>query len=457
VAWALGVLGFGMGLAMAPATDSIMGSLPTAKAGVGSAMNTTTRQVGGTLGVAVLGSVLTSAYRDQLARPRRAAGLGRRAGQRLGRHRTRRGRLARTPGGDLSGLPGVLTLCRSAPSPAQPDSHRLRGSTSSGKEALDEGVRRHGRPSQALAGRLLDHDGTQLLNRNLPNAPAELTAVLGQLEPGTPVAFEAACGWGWLAELLGELGLEPHLVHPSRCKAIASARLKDDKVDARTLAHLLRADLLPEAWLAPQAVRDQRALLRHRAALVRMATMLKNRIHAVLADRGIRVPARLWTTPGRTWLADLDLPAVQRRIVDDGLALIDQLTPVVARLERDLLAQARPDLSVQALMALPGIGEITAMTLVAEIGDLGRFPTARKLCAWAGLTPAVHNPDRKVRHGHITSRAHPGCAGCLMRRPTRPRAAHRSPTSTPSAPPAAGPRSPPWRLPASSSLARSMF
>src|SRR6266498_1855543 len=92
---------------------------------------------------------------------------------------------------------------------------------------------------------LLDEHGAQLLNRNLPNDPAELVPILGTLDPGTPVAFEAAYGWGWLAELLEELGLEPHLVHPSRCKAIASARLKDDKVDARTLAHLLRADLLP--------------------------------------------------------------------------------------------------------------------------------------------------------------------------------------------------------------------
>jgi transposase len=189
---------------------------------------------------------------------------------------------------------------------------------------------------------VLDHDGAQLLSRNLPNDPAELVSVLGRLEPGTPVAFEAASGWGWLAELLGELGLEPHLVHASRCKAIASARLKDDKLDARTLAHRLRADLLPEAWLAPQAVRDQRALLRHRAALVRVATMLKNRVHAVLADRGIRVEERLWTSVGRGWLADLDLPAVQRLIIDDCLGLLDQLTPVVARLERDLLARASP-------------------------------------------------------------------------------------------------------------------
>jgi transposase len=75
--------------------------------------------------------------------------------------------------------------------------------------------------------------------------------------------------------------------------------LKNDKVDAETLAQLLRADLLPEAWIAPPPVRDQRALLRHRAALVRTGTALKNRIHAVLADRGVRVQQRLWSQAGR--------------------------------------------------------------------------------------------------------------------------------------------------------------
>jgi hypothetical protein len=68
---------------------------------------------------------------------------------------------------------------------------------------------------------------------------------------GTPVAFEAAFGWGWLAGLLEDYGFEAHLVHPLRCKAIASARLKNDKMDAAILAQLLRADLLPEAWIAP--------------------------------------------------------------------------------------------------------------------------------------------------------------------------------------------------------------
>jgi hypothetical protein len=93
---------------------------------------------------------------------------------------------------------------------------------------------------------VLEADGQRRLNRNLVNGSAALTQLLGDLPAGTPVAFEAAYGWTWLLELLDDLELEPHLAHASRCKAIASARLKDDRVDARTLAQLLRADLLPE-------------------------------------------------------------------------------------------------------------------------------------------------------------------------------------------------------------------
>jgi transposase len=260
---------------------------------------------------------------------------------------------------------------------------------------------------------IVDDAGAQQRNRNLANDPAKLVPLLGVLPPGTPVAFEAAYGWGWLVELLEELELEPHLVHPSRCKAIASARLKNDKVDAATLAQLLRADLLPEAWIAPQEVRDLRALLRHRASLVRMGTACKNRVHAVLADRGIGEDRILWTGPGRAWLAALELPPIPRAIVEDCCGLLDALATPIGRLEREIATLAKPDPRVQALMVLPGVGRLTAMTLVAEIGDIGRFPTARKLCAWAGLTPQVRNSDRKVRHGHITKQGSPWVRGIL--------------------------------------------
>jgi transposase len=131
---------------------------------------------------------------------------------------------------------------------------------------------------------------------------------------------------------------------------------RNDKVDAATLAQLLRADLLPEAWIAPQQIRDLRALLRHRAALVRLSTSCKNRVHAVLADRGIGEDRGLWTDPGRASLASLELPPIPRAIIEDCCGLLDALAAPIGRLERQIAGLAKPDPRVQALMALPGVG-----------------------------------------------------------------------------------------------------
>jgi transposase len=240
------------------------------------------------------------------------------------------------------------------------------------------------------------------LNKNVVNGSEPMLRLIGDLLAGTPVAFEAAFGWGWLVQLLEDYGFEPHMVHPLRCKAIASARLKNDKVDAAILAQLLRADLLPEAWIAPAKVRHLRAVLRHRISLVRLGTQLRNRIHAVAADHGYDRSASYWTGPGRGWLAELDLPATSREVVTDCLAVIDALAPVIERLDGELHARAKADPRVKALTTLPGVGEFTALVMLAEIGDISRFPSARKLASWAGLTPTVRGSDRTVRHGHIS-------------------------------------------------------
>ena len=177
---------------------------------------------------------------------------------------------------------------------------------------------------------------------------------------------------------------------------------EEDKVDAAILAQLLRADLLPEAWIAPADVRQLRALLRHRVSLVRLGTQLRNRIHAVAADHGHDRAASYWTGPGRGWLAELDLPPSSREIVTDCLAVIDGLVPVIDRLDGELHARAKADPRVKVLRTLPGVGEFTALVMLAEIGDITRFATARKLASWAGLTPAVRGSDLTVRHGHIS-------------------------------------------------------
>jgi len=115
------------------------------------------------------------------------------------------------------------------------------------------GIDVHRKRSQVA---VIDARGEVLANRNVPNGAEPILKVIGGLPPGTPAAFEACYGTSWLVALLEDYGFTPHLVHPSRCKAIASARLKNDKVDAAILAQLLRADLLPEAWIAPPAIRQ---------------------------------------------------------------------------------------------------------------------------------------------------------------------------------------------------------
>jgi len=261
------------------------------------------------------------------------------------------------------------------------------------------GIDVHRKRSQVA---VIDQGGKVLANRNVPNGVEPILRVIGDLPSGTPAAFEAAFGWGWLVELLEDYGFEPHLVHPLQCKAIASARLKNDKVDAAILAQLLRADLLPEAWIAPLEVRQLRALLRHRAQLVRLRTLLRNRIHAVLADHGHGRPEGCWTGPGRAWLASLELPAVSRQVIDDALAVIDALQQPIDRLDREVHQRARSEPAVQVLTQLPGVGVFTALVLLAEIGDITRFGSARKLASWAGLTPMVRGSDRMVHHGHIS-------------------------------------------------------
>jgi transposase len=261
------------------------------------------------------------------------------------------------------------------------------------------GIDVHRKRSQVA---VVAEDGKVQLNRNVVNGVEPVLKLIGDLPAGTPVAFEAAFGWGWLVELLEDYGFDPHLVHPLRCKAIASARLKNDKVDAAILAQLLRADLLPEAWIAPPAVRQLRALLRHRASLVRLGTQLRNRIHAVVADFGYDRAGTYWTGPGRGWLAELDLPPVSREIVTDCLAVIDALAVTIDRLDAQVRAHAKADPRVKTLTALPGVGQFTALMMLAEIGDITRFPSARKLASWAGLTPTVRGSDLTVRHGHIS-------------------------------------------------------
>ena len=133
--------------------------------------------------------------------------------------------------------------------------------------------------------------------------------------------MESTGNWAYLYECWEDLVEEVQLAHPLKTRAIASARIKTDRIDAKILADLGRADLVPQAYISPREVRDLREQLRHRAFLVSLQTKLKNRIHSALGKLGIRLPevSDLFGKAGIAWLKSLELRDPFRSLVDQDL------------------------------------------------------------------------------------------------------------------------------------------
>jgi transposase len=262
---------------------------------------------------------------------------------------------------------------------------------------------------------VIDDEGTQTLSRRIANDPATFLELLGELEGETQIALEATYGWEWLADVLQDAGYELHLAHPMRTKAIASARVKTDAVDARTLAQLMRANLLPEAYIAPRALRDLRDLLRHRVAMTRMRAALKNRAGSILAKQGIKRPySDMFGPGGLQFLEGLELREVPRGRLDGALRLIADFTREIELTTGEIEARAKADPYVGVLCQIRGVGRYIAMLVIAEVGDVTRFQTARQLCSWAGMTPTVRSSDQRTRLGHISRQGSPALRWALV-------------------------------------------
>jgi transposase len=269
---------------------------------------------------------------------------------------------------------------------------------------------------------VLAGDGELLTSRRIASRPEEFLRVLGELEPGpVEVAFEATYGWGWFADLLADVGIPAHMAHPLATKAISSARVKNDSVDARTLAHLLRTNLLPEAWAAPPEVRDARKLARTRISLARISSRLKCQTHALLADQAILPPMTdLFGHGGRAFLQDVGLRPIPQARLEANLRLIDLLSPEVATADRELRTLFRTDPRIGKLLPIPGIGFTTAAVVVAEVWDVSRFPSPDHLCSWAGLTPTEHSSAEHARRGHISKQGSRWLRWAMVESASRP-------------------------------------
>jgi transposase len=236
---------------------------------------------------------------------------------------------------------------------------------------------------------------------------------------GTPVVLEGTFGWGWLSDELSAAGLEPHLASSKKVAAWRDARglAKSNRTDADLLSELWsQQPRWWEVWLAPAEVRSQREWLRYRMTLVRLQTGLKNRIHAILHRHGmVHGETDLFGTAGRRFLnllvapKDATLPDSGRAMLKGYLQLLDQLRGQIANVTREVRGQITRTPAGERLRTLPGIDYILGYTILAEVGRIERFRSAKHLASYSLMAPRAY--DSGDDDGEAPKGRHVGHAG----------------------------------------------
>lgn len=222
----------------------------------------------------------------------------------------------------------------------------------------------------------------------------------------TQAVLEATRNWTVMHDWLEEMVEEVHLAHPLKVKAIAEAKIKTDKIDARVLAHLLRTDLLPEAYVAEPETRRIRSLLRQRMFLIRLRTMVKNRIFGLL-DRypdlsEARPTEEVFGKAGIQYLQEIPLKDVDRKMLDEDLNLLEELNGHIEQSEAWIEGFASEDERVKLLKTIPGIGKFFSVLIAYEIDDIKRFRHEKKFFSYMGLIPSTYSSGGRTFHGRLT-------------------------------------------------------
>ena len=215
------------------------------------------------------------------------------------------------------------------------------------------------------------------------------------------MVMESSSTWYWLYEILSRRH-RVVLSNPAKTKAIASAKLKTDKVDALMLANLLRGGYIAESYVPSRRVMSLRELVRYRANLVRMRGTVKNRVHAYLLMNNIKIDYGPFT---KGFLEELR--KVKDARVEGYLRIIERLNLEIHEASKRICSEALNDEAARLLMTIPGISFYSALLLVSEIGDVSRFPDSAHLVSYAGLASSTHSSGGSTYHGRITKAGSP--------------------------------------------------
>jgi transposase len=247
--------------------------------------------------------------------------------------------------------------------------------------------------------------------------PDDLRAWAATLGPDDEIALEATTNSDAIATMLRPLVRRVVVSNPRKTRAIAEAKVKTDKVDARILAQLLAADFLPETWVADDRTRMLRRLVMRRTHLVKQRTRLKNQVHGILSRNLVPTcpHADVFSGVGRGWLAGQILPSDEWRSVDALIRQLDFHGDELAAVERDIATEAIDDPIVARLMTVPGIDVTVAIAIVAAVGDFSRFEDPNRLVAYLGLNPRVRQSGNSPAvHGRITKAGPAQTRGMLV-------------------------------------------
>jgi transposase len=261
-----------------------------------------------------------------------------------------------------------------------------------------------------------DEAGQRLRRGRVGNTLGELAEFLAPFE-GQPVrvSLENTTNARAIHRLLAAYGAEAgidltaQVLDARKLRIIAESVTKCDRLDADVLNELARSNLkLPSCYLPDDEVFGLREHLRARSDLVQVQTMIKNRIHALLHRRGILKPkGDLFTASGRAWLDQLELDEPGRSVLQRNWAMLEALQEVIKQSNRDLRGlerQPRWAEPAALLRTVPGVGQVTSLTVLAELGDLDRFQSPAAVSNYAGLVPVLRESNDNRYQGAITKR-----------------------------------------------------
>jgi transposase len=249
---------------------------------------------------------------------------------------------------------------------------------------------------------IIDEQRTELWKENVLCHPDYISTAVKNIPvplKEIQVAIEPVAGWRWVSDLLEDVGMQVHIAHPRKIQLIAKSTKKTDTEDARTLANLLLAGYFPEAHKSGDDIYQLRLVLRERDFIIRQRTSIKNQIHGIATTQGLHAikSGNPLFKKGKA-----NIMAGQNFVLQQLHHLVEDFEKRTVPFDERLRALLPQYPIAQLLMTFPGVGIITALTIVAEVDDFTRFPSGKKLASFAGLVPRQRSSGESIKYGSIT-------------------------------------------------------